>query len=83
MKGASFSASPQPYARETSKFHRDNSSSYEQCTVILPDLPPEVDEETLTLYFENVKRSRGGPVSNVKIDHERRTGFITFKSRAG
>lgn len=55
----------------------------QQCTVKVTDLPTEVTEDVLTNYFENERRSKGGPVSRVDIDRDHQTCWITFESPGG
>lgn len=49
--------------------------------VELSGLPPDVSDELLTLYFENHRRSAGGPV--LSWQRLGRGGVLTFREPAG
>ena len=55
----------------------------QQCTVKVTGLLADTSEDLLRNYFENKRRSRGGPVSSVDVDRERQECFITFESSNG
>lgn len=54
-----------------------------QCTVKVTGLSEDISEDLLTMYFENTKRSKGGPVHSIDIDRYLRECFITFESPEG
>lgn len=54
-----------------------------QCTVKVTGLSEDISEDLLTNYFENTKRSKGGPVCSIDIDRDLRECFITFESPEG
>ena len=54
-----------------------------QCTVKVMGLLADTSEDVLRNYFENTRRSKGGPVSSVDVDRERQECLITFESSDG
>lgn len=42
-----------------------------------------VEEELLQLYFENSKKSGGGPIKSFRVDGESSVAFITFEDETG
>lgn len=78
------SASSQSHDSATPKrYQRELSPSGQQCTVLVTGVPTDASEELLTDYFENTRRSKGGPVSKVDINRERQTCLVTFESPDG
>lgn len=59
------------------------SSRPPQCTVEVHGLPPGATEDLVTNYFENVKKSKGGPVSAVVMEPELQKCLVTFESPDG
>ena len=59
------------------------SSRPEQCTVEVFGLPPGASEDLVMNYFENAKRSKGGPVTNVVINPVCQKCLVTFESAEG
>ena len=59
------------------------SSRPEQCTVEVTGLPPGASEDLVLNYFENARRSKGGPVSTVVINPDSEKCLVTFESREG
>ena len=59
------------------------SSRLEQCTVEVFGLPPGASEDLVLNYFENAKRSKGGPVSTVVINPDSQKCLVTFESAEG
>lgn len=55
--------------------------SPEERTVEVLALPPEVDEELLSLYFENRRRSGGGPLVSVHKQDDR--AVLVFEQAEG
>lgn len=53
----------------------------EERTVEVLNLPPNVDQELLALYFENKRRSGGGPLVSVEKRGHRAT--VVFKETEG
>ena len=47
------------------------------------DLPADATKDVLTNYFENARRSKGGPVTRVDINPELQTCLITFENPDG
>ncbi|PFX27306.1 Tripartite motif-containing protein 3 [Stylophora pistillata] len=52
----------------------------EQCTIEVTGLPEDASEDLVTIYFENTRRSKGGPVSSVVMTPELRKCLVTFES---
>lgn len=46
-------------------------------------LPPNITEELICDFFENVKRSGGGDVEDVSYDEANNTAIITFQDPSG
>ena len=46
-------------------------------------LPPGASEDLVINYFENAKRSKGGPVSTVVINPDSQKCLVTFESAEG
>ena len=55
--------------------------SQEERSVEVLALPDEVDEELLYLYFENKRRSGGGPLVSVEKDGDR--ALLVFEEAEG
>ncbi|KAL3863575.1 hypothetical protein ACJMK2_005326 [Sinanodonta woodiana] len=47
--------------------------------VQLRGLLPSISRDTVVLYFENVKRSNGGPVKDLKKGRDKQSFYITFE----
>lgn len=56
------------------------ASSY---AVEIRGLSPTTSEQMLTLFFENRKRSGGGPIAEIIVKPEDRCAVITFESAEG
>ncbi|RMX48337.1 hypothetical protein pdam_00011104 [Pocillopora damicornis] len=52
----------------------------EHCIIEVTGLPDGASEDLVTNYFENVRRSKGGPVSSVVMTPELRKCLVTFES---
>ncbi|KAK3600834.1 hypothetical protein CHS0354_014195 [Potamilus streckersoni] len=50
------------------------------CCVQLRGLPLSTTMDTIVLYFENAKRSSGGPVKELKIGRNKQSFIITFEN---
>ena len=59
------------------------SSRPMQCTVKVYGLPPDASEDLVTNFFENAKRSKGGPVSAVVMEPDFQKCLVTFESPDG
>ena len=46
-------------------------------------LPPGASEDLVINYFENARRSKGGPVSAVDINLDSQKCLVTFESAEG
>ena len=62
---------------------QSGSSIPEQCTVEVTGLPECASEDLVTNFFENARRSKGGPVSAVVMTPELRKCLVTFESPDG
>lgn len=64
-------------------------SSYDRCddqelnSVVIDGLGKSTSKDTLWNYFENNRRSGGGPVTDVRFDDKRGVVYITFEHEAG
>ncbi|XP_062586805.1 uncharacterized protein LOC134248412, partial [Saccostrea cucullata] len=56
---------------------KQTSDAYDSIKIC--NLPGSITDDSISDYFENVKRSGGGPVSKVIYDEERKTAFVTFE----
>ena len=52
-------------------------------TVMIRNLPVDVSRDVLELYFSNRRRSDGGHVTNVTLDHEHQHALVTFADYKG
>ena len=50
------------------------------CAVCVSGLLPAHSRDLISLYFENSKRSHGGTIDDLFVDHEEGTAVITFAS---
>ena len=55
----------------------------QQCTVKVTGLSEKISKDLLTNYFENVRRSKGGPISKINLDSDLQECLITFESPDG
>lgn len=55
----------------------------QQCTVKVTGLSEKTSKDLLTNYFENAKRSKGGPISRINLDSDLQECLITFESPDG
>lgn len=60
-----------------------SSSGPEQCTVEVYGLPDGASEDLVVNYFENARRSKGGPVSCVVMQTDFQKCLVTFESAEG
>ena len=60
-----------------------DSRAEDTSSVRVQGLPPDVDQEKLSLYFESSRKSGGGTVEDVKLERETGTAFITFQEPQG
>jgi len=54
-----------------------------QCTVEVFGLPDGASEDMIVNYFENCRRSKGGPLSSVVMQLEFQKCLVTFESAEG
>ena len=72
--------------RQKTKEFRSSENEHdvtEHCTVKVTGLPDGVSKDSILNYFENVRRSHGGPVSNVNMKPEIQMCLVTFESSDG
>ena len=51
--------------------------------VMVMGLPPNVTEDTITLYFESKKRSNGGEVNKIEFTPGQSFAFVYFDDSEG
>jgi len=51
-------------------------------TVVIAEIPAEVDEEDLELYLAN-RRLGGGDIDNIQLDKTSRTALVKFVAAEG
>jgi hypothetical protein len=52
-------------------------------TVMIRNLPSDISRDVLELYFSNRRRSDGGQVVDVTLDHEHQHALVTFADYKG
>jgi hypothetical protein len=52
-------------------------------TVMIRNLPTDISRDVLDLYFSNRRRSDGGQVIDVTLDHEQQHALVTFADFKG
>lgn len=52
-------------------------------TVMIRNLPVDISRDVLELYFSNRRRSDGGQVTDVTLDHENQHALVTFADHKG
>lgn len=57
------------------------AENQEERTVEVLNLPPNVDQELLALYFENKRRSGGGPL--VSVEKRGHRAVVVFQETEG
>ncbi|XP_068692521.1 protein mono-ADP-ribosyltransferase PARP14-like isoform X2 [Montipora foliosa] len=55
------------------------SQSSQQCRIVVEGLPNNATEDLVWNYFENKRRSNGGPISEVVMNPDSRTCQVTFE----
>jgi len=58
----------------------DSQPDVEVCAVQVSGVLASHTDEFISLYFESSKRSGGGPIDELVVDHEKGTAVITFTS---
>ena len=53
------------------------------CSVEVSGLGPKTSEETIVMYFENKRRSDGGPVADIQFEEGSGTAIVTFEEAEG
>ena len=64
--------------KETSEKHKEAAK-----TIMVTCLAEKTTEDSLWNYFENERRSGGGAVESVNIQHDTGTAFVTFEDADG
>ena len=59
------------------------SQSSQQCRIQVEGLPNKATDDLVRNYFENKRRSNGGPVSQVAMNPDSRTCQVTFECPDG
>lgn len=67
----------------SSKRRRHESCASQQCTVKVIDVPAGTSEDLLLYYFENTRRSNGGPVSGIDMKPDLHMCLVTFEHPEG
>ena len=63
--------------------HRLPEKITHQGTVVVSGLSEDTDEEFITLYFKNEKRSGGGAIKQVQFDPDKNMAFVSFEDPQG
>ena len=50
---------------------------------MIRNLPSDISRDVLELYFSNRRRSDGGLVTDVTLDHEHQHALVTFADYRG
>ena len=58
-------------------------STSQQCSILVQGLQRDATEDLVLNYFENTKRSKGGPVAEVHMNSDSRTCRVIFESPDG
>ncbi|KAI8490330.1 positive regulation of interleukin-4-mediated signaling pathway [Branchiostoma belcheri] len=51
--------------------------------MLVENLPPEIQQDTILLYFENARRSGGGEIVDVEFKKEERNAVVFYKDYTG
>ena len=68
------------------EFHPQSDESdgeIEVSTILVTNLPPNVTDQQIELFFENSKKSGGGEVQRVEYEKKARSAMVTFKDARG
>uniref|UniRef100_A0A8B8E892 Poly [ADP-ribose] polymerase n=1 Tax=Crassostrea virginica TaxID=6565 RepID=A0A8B8E892_CRAVI len=57
----------------------ESEGEIEVSAILVTNLPPNVTDQQIELFFENSKKSGGGEVQRVEYDKEARSAIVTFK----
>ena len=61
----------------------ESEGGIEVSAILVTNLPPNVTDQQIELFFENSKKSGGGEVQKVEYDKEARSAIVTFKDVEG
>lgn len=61
----------------------ESEGEIEVSAILVTNLPPNVTDQQIELFFENSKKSGGGEVQRVEYDKEARSAIVTFKDAEG
>ena len=70
-------------SRSSTKAEGSDLATPETCSVEVKGLGADTNEDTIQLYFENTRRSGGGPVEEFKYKQGSGVAIITFKEAEG
>ena len=69
---------PQDESGESSEEEHEEAGA-----ILVTNLPPNVTDQQIELFFENSKKSGGREVQKVEYDKEARSAIVTFKDAEG
>ncbi|XP_015766538.1 PREDICTED: uncharacterized protein LOC107345350 [Acropora digitifera] len=71
-----------PSNRQNNTFRELNvkPSTSQQCTILVEGLPNDATKDLVLNYFENKRRSKGGPVVDADMNSDSRTCRVIFES---
>ena len=58
-------------------------STSQQCSILVEGLPNDATKDLVLNYFENKRRSKGGPVVDADMNSDSRTCRVIFESPDG
>ena len=61
----------------------ESEAGIEVSAILVTNLPQNVTDQQIELFFENSKKSGGGEVLRVEYDQEARSAKVTFKDAEG
>ena len=59
-------------------FGTDEPQDEAPTKILVSDLPASVDDDFVTLFFENTKKCGGGPVVHVELNEEDGVAIVEF-----
>ena len=74
-----------PSNRQNNTFRELNvkPSTSQQCSILVEGLPNDATKDLVLNYFENKRRSKGGPVVDADMNSDSRTCRVIFESPDG
>ena len=61
----------------------DDSKTTGRTKVLVTNLPKNVDEEYIEMFFENTRLWKGGDVTGVEYNESKKSAVITFQDSSG